>query len=299
MTQFIMIGHFQIFTTDDGNWIAHGSGSSGIVTRAQDTSSGRFIAMKIIPCTLRPEDTPPVVKQLQELYSSTHPGVVDFMGADYFPQKGCILIANEYMDLASLKDVMARVGPLPEVFLGFATSQVLNALVYLHRDRRLIHRDIKPSNILLNSSGMVKICDFGMSTTLASTLDPAHTWVGSTTYMSPERISGLQYIWNSDVWSLGISLVELANGDFPYKSNHKNKRMEMVDLLDQIIEEAPPQLDAARFSPEFCDFIACALRHKKEERPNADVLLGHPFVGKYQAADITPFLEQVIAAGAR
>jgi len=221
------------------------------------------------------------------------------MGADYFPQKGCILIATEYMDMASFKDIMARVGPLPEQFLGFASGQILGALVYLHRDRRLIHRDVKPSNMLLNSQGQVKICDFGMSTTLASTLDPAKTWVGSTTYMSPERISGLQYIWNSDIWSLGISLLECANNEFPYKSTHKKKSMELIDLSNQIVDAEPPQLDPQRFSPEFCSFIAHVLQHKPENRPNADALLAHPFVTKYQEVDISPFLEQIVAAGAR
>ena len=69
-----------------------------------------------------------------------------------------------------------------------------------------------------------------MSTQLQNTLDPANTWVGSTTYMSPERISGLQYIWNSDIWSLGISLVEIATGKFPYQQ--PGQQLELVSVFE-------------------------------------------------------------------
>ena len=177
--------------------------------------------------------------------------------------------------------------------VGFVSGRILDGLVYLHRERKQIHRDVKPSNILLNSRGEVKICDFGMSTQLQNTLDPANTWVGSTTYMSPERISGLQYIWNSDIWSLGISLVEIATGKFPYQQDHGE--LELVDLLDRIVDMEPPKLPET-FSADFRDFIALTLVKRVEERPHAEMLVGHPFVIRCQLADISEWMTAVIAA---
>ncbi len=154
-TPSIMIGPFQIPVNMDGSWIPFGQGSSGIVTRAQDSRSGGIIALKIIPVSLPDDKKAFVVNQLQELYSSKHPSVVDYYGADYFQEKSCIMIALEFMDMASFKDLRNRWGPIPEPILGYACGRVLDGLLYLHRERRLIHRDIKPSNLLLSSNGQV------------------------------------------------------------------------------------------------------------------------------------------------
>eukprot|EP00285_Hemiselmis_virescens_P008015 CAMPEP_0173392802 /NCGR_PEP_ID=MMETSP1356-20130122/21264_1 /TAXON_ID=77927 ORGANISM="Hemiselmis virescens, Strain PCC157" /NCGR_SAMPLE_ID=MMETSP1356 /ASSEMBLY_ACC=CAM_ASM_000847 /LENGTH=308 /DNA_ID=CAMNT_0014350707 /DNA_START=165 /DNA_END=1091 /DNA_ORIENTATION=+ len=294
-----MVGQFQVPVSADGGWIAFGQGKSGLVTRAQDTTTGSFIALKIIPVTLREEDRLSVLHQLQELYASKHPCVADFFGADYFSERSCTLIAMEYFDLASFKDIMNNTGPIPEHVLGFACNEVLEGLRYLHGERRLIHRDIKPSNLLLNSRGQVKISDFGMSTQLANTLDPANTWVGSTTYMSPERISGLQYVGNSDIWSLGISFVELATGSYPY-SSQPGQRLELVDLLDRIVDEEPPSVPQdSGFSADFHDFMCLCLKKRVEERPGATALQGHSFIQLHKGAQqVVPWLENVMRAAA-
>lgn len=151
----VIIGPFNIPVNVDGSWIPFGQGSSGIVTRAQDTRSGGYIALKIIPVSLPDDKRAFVVGQLQELYASRHPTVADYYGADYFAEKSCIMIALEFMDMASFKDVRARWGPVPEPVLGYACGRILEGLLYLHRERRLIHRDIKPSNLLVNSNGQV------------------------------------------------------------------------------------------------------------------------------------------------
>ena len=92
----------------------------------------------------------------------------------------------------------------------------MKGLQYLHKDRRIIHRDIKPSNLLMNSAGRLKIADFGVSGQLANSVSKCQTWVGTVTYMSPERIKGDAYGFASDSWSLGLSLLEFALGHFPY-----------------------------------------------------------------------------------
>jgi len=97
------------------------------------------------------------------------------------------------------------------------------------------HLDVKPSNILLNTNGQVKLCDFGVSGELINSI--ANTFVGTSTYMSPERIQGGQYAVKSDIWSLGISLWECAAGKAPYRGG-----VGVLDLLQQIVGEEPPEL---------------------------------------------------------
>lgn len=91
--------------------------------------------------------------------------------------------------------------------------QVLRGLSYLREKHKIIHRDVKPSNILVNSQGEIKICDFGVSGQLIDSM--ANTFVGTRSYMSPERLQGSQYSVASDLWSLGLSLVEISLGMYP------------------------------------------------------------------------------------
>lgn len=148
----------------------------------------------------------------------------------------------ELMDRGSLDDVYKKNGPVSPEVLGKITVAVVSGLTYLYDVHRIIHRDVKPSNVLVNSAGQIKICDFGVSGELINSV--ADTFVGTSTYMSvsfarsscdekitrsftvdtnygwflcqPERIQGAAYTVKSDVWSLGIMLVELALGRFPF-----------------------------------------------------------------------------------
>jgi mitogen-activated protein kinase kinase 1 len=104
---------------------------------------------------------------------------------------------------------------------------------YLHKKMKVIHRDIKPSNLLINSEGKVKIADFGVSGKLESTTDQKNTWVGTVTYMSPERFRGENYTADTDLWSLGLTLVECAWGRYPYpEDGTKKEGFGFWELLD-------------------------------------------------------------------
>src|SRR5690349_10222364 len=120
-------------------------------------------------------------------------------------------------------------------------SQVLRGLHYLHRTRRVIHRDIKPSNILLNTEGKAKLADFGVSGEVSDQVDAKMSFVGTVTYMSPERIKGESHTFNSDNWSLGLALVECALGYFPYLSAQQQQQrarkpggMGFWDIMEKI-----------------------------------------------------------------
>jgi len=120
----------------------------------------------------------------------------------------------EYMDKGSFDCIYKQIGPINIEVVSMVALSVLRGLTYLYDAHRIIHRDIKPSNILCNSEGDIKLCDFGVSGELINSI--AHTFVGTSIYMSPERIKGAEYSVKSDIWSLGISLIELAIGRFPF-----------------------------------------------------------------------------------
>jgi mitogen-activated protein kinase kinase 1 len=122
----------------------------------------------------------------------------------------------EYMDLGTLEDLIVPNSNFAEGPLGQISYQILKGLEYLHKVKHIVHRDIKPSNILINSNGEVKLADFGVSATIKSTVDNRTTFIGTARYMSLERLKGETYPPNSDVWSVGLSILECALGIFPY-----------------------------------------------------------------------------------
>jgi len=174
---------------------------------------------------------------------------------------------------------VATGGPLPEPVLAAIAHPVLRGLVYLHRELHVIHRDIKPSNILVDTAGNIKIADFGVSGNLAHTLAKCASWVGTVHYMSPERISGGSYSYDSDVWSLGITLLELAIASFPYLQGEafNAQRLSFWDLLHFIVESPPPS-PPTHFSVEFHHLITCSLQKHPGTRASSSQLLEHPFL---------------------
>ena len=150
---------------------------------------------------------------------------------------------------------MEELGCIPEQFIGRVSVSVLHGLSYLE-GLKIMHRDIKPSNILMNTSGDIKLCDFGVSTQLAHSMTA--TYVGTNAYMAPERVRGTPYTIRSEIWSLGLSLVELALGRFPYPADSTTtaRAITPIELLQCIVHEPPPRLPEADFSPQFVDFTA-------------------------------------------
>ena len=136
-----------------------------------------------------------------------------------------------------------------------------------------MHRDIKPSNVLVNSRGEIKLCDFGVSGELVNSI--ANTFVGTSTYMAPERIRGAAYSIKSDVWSVGLTLMELAIGKFPFDTGDTaagDRANEyptgILDLLQQIVHEPAPKLPKSDAFPDIIDqMIQKCLLKDPEQRP--------------------------------
>ena len=173
---------------------------------------------------------------------------------------------------------MSRVfGPVRVDVLGKIAEATLGGLTYLYVKHHIMHRDIKPSNILVNSRGSIKLCDFGVSGELINSI--ADTFVGTSTYMAPERIQGERYTVKSDVWSFGLSIMELAIGKFPFASNEQlsddddNAPAGILDLLQQIVHEPAPRLPKSDAFPSILeDMIQRCLYKNPDERPTPQEL---------------------------
>ncbi|EKM49552.1 uncharacterized protein PHACADRAFT_265092 [Phanerochaete carnosa HHB-10118-sp] len=192
-----------------------GQGNGGSVKMVEHVPTNTIMAKKIVLIDAKPAVRKQILRELQIMHDCNSQYIISFYGA--FISDPNICICMEFMDKGSLDGIYKKIGPIDVDVVGKVALAVLEGLTYLYDVHRIIHRDIKPSNILFNSKGQIKICDFGVSGELINSI--ADTFVGTSTYMSPERIQGAQYTVKSDVWSLGISLIELALGRFPFSDS--------------------------------------------------------------------------------
>lgn len=192
-----------------------GAGNGGTVTKVLHEKSGTVMAKKVVFIDAKPSVRKQILRELQILHECNSRYIVSFYGA--YLNEPHICMCMEFMDKDSLDGIYKKYGPISPEICGKIAVVVAHGLTYLYDVHRIIHRDVKPSNILVNGAGQIKICDFGVSGELINSI--ADTFVGTSTYMSPERIQGDQYSVKSDVWSLGVSIIELALGRFPFSEN--------------------------------------------------------------------------------
>ncbi|XP_054095364.1 dual specificity mitogen-activated protein kinase kinase 5 isoform X14 [Callithrix jacchus] len=195
-----------------------GHGNGGTVYKAYHVPSGKILAVKVILLDITLELQKQIMSELEILYKCDSSYIIGFYGAFFVENR--ISICTEFMDgicclistYVHLRRMYSVGGSLdvyrkiPEHVLGRIAVAVVKGLTYLW-SLKILHRDVKPSNMLVNTRGQVKLCDFGVSTQLVNSI--AKTYVGTNAYMAPERISGEQYGIHSDVWSLGISFMEI------------------------------------------------------------------------------------------
>ncbi|TYI71782.1 hypothetical protein E1A91_D07G013800v1 [Gossypium mustelinum] len=262
-----------------------GKGNGGIVQLVQHKWTLQFFALKVIQMNIEESARKQIAKELKINQFSQCPYVVVCYKS--FFNNGAISIILEYMDGGSLADFLKKVKSIPEPYLAAICKQVLKGLIYLHHEKHIIHRDLKPSNLLINHRGEVKITDFGVSAIMTSTSGLASTFVGTYNYMSPERIIGGNYGNKSDIWSLGLVLLECATGEFPYSPPDQAEGWtNFYELMEQIVQQPPPSAPSNNFSPEFCSFISACVRKDPKERKSAPELLALPFLNMYNDLDV-------------
>ncbi|KAI8057246.1 kinase-like domain-containing protein [Syncephalis plumigaleata] len=254
-----------------------GAGAGGTVSRVLHVPTRVVMAKKNIHVEMQPQVKKQVLRELEILHHCDSPYIVTFYGA--FLSEPDVCMCMEHMDVGSLDNIYRKHGAIPTPILGKITEAVLGGLVYLYEQHRIIHRDVKPSNILVNSAGKIKICDFGVSGVLINSI--ANTFVGTSNYMSPERIKGQEYSVISDVWSLGITLQELALGAFPFPSG-----LAIFELLQYIVNEPVPTLPEGKFPDIFNDFINHCLVKDPQKRMTPKDLTMHPFVQMSMMEDV-------------
>ncbi|ROJ30552.1 Dual specificity mitogen-activated protein kinase kinase 4 [Anabarilius grahami] len=248
------------FTAEDLKDLGEiGRGAYGSVNKMVHKPSQQIMAVKRIRSTVDEREQKQLLMDLDVVMrSSDCPYIVQFYGALF--REGDCWICMELMSTSfdkfykyvysSLDEV------IPEEILGKITLATVKALNHLKENLKIIHRDIKPSNILLDRKGNIKLCDFGISGQLVDSIAKTRD-AGCRPYMAPERIdpsaSRQGYDVRSDVWSLGITLYELATGRFPYP-----KWNSVFDQLTQVVKGDPPQLSSSeerQFSPKFINFV--------------------------------------------
>ncbi|TFK26978.1 STE/STE7/MEK1 protein kinase [Coprinopsis marcescibilis] len=258
-----------------------GQGNGGSVEKVEHLPTGTIMAKKSVLIDAKSAVRKQILRELDIMHECQSDFIISCFGS--FLAEPNICICMEFMDKGSFDGIYKQVGPLDAEVVGLVALSVLEGLTYLYDEHRIMHRDIKPSNILFNSEGQIKLCDFGVSGELINSV--ANTFVGTSVYMSPERIqgSGSGYSVKSDVWSLGISLVELALGSFPFTDPPDDDD----DLSD--LEDSP---DATRTPTHRDSFILTQKTAKRQSRRKSKLAFNPD--GQLSTMSIFELIHQIV-----
>ncbi|EME26468.1 serine/threonine protein kinase isoform 1 [Galdieria sulphuraria] len=246
-----------------------GSGSFGEVYKALNLRTKQLLAVKVIDLEDAEGDLEEVRRETRILAQLRNPYIVTYYSSLVF--ETTLWIIMEYLEGGSLRDLLdCRRQPFKESIIARFIQNILQGLKYLHMEKR-IHRDIKAANVLLSKSGVAKLVDFGVSQQLSKTMQRRNTFVGTPYWMAPEVIAASYYDEKADIWSLGITILELACGKPPWFQVHPMKALFLIS------EEDPPILKG-NFSSDLKDFVSHCLHKEPEERWDAIRLLKHPFL---------------------
>ncbi|XP_034054507.1 LOW QUALITY PROTEIN: serine/threonine-protein kinase TAO1-like [Gymnodraco acuticeps] len=247
-----------------------GHGSFGAVYFARDIRTNEVVAIKKMSYNGKQsnEKWQDIIKEVKFLQRIRHPNSIEYKGC--YLREHTAWLVMEYC-LGSASDLLeVHKKPLQEVEIAAITHGALQGLAYLH-SHNMIHRDVKAGNILLTEPGLVKLADFGS----ASIASPANSFVGTPYWMAPEVILAMdegQYDGKIDIWSLGITCIELAERKPPLFN------MNAMSALYHIAQNESPTLQSSEWTDYFRNFIDSCLQKIPQDRPHSDDMLGHAFL---------------------
>ena len=255
-----------------------GQGNYGRVYKALHKKTGKIYSAKIAYIE-KTNEVENFKKEINILSQCDNQYIVHYYGSYIKDHK--IWIILEFCDGGSLYELI-KILPknLNEEQIASLTFMILKGLTFLHENKK-IHRDIKAENILLTREGIAKLGDFGVSTQLMHSFSKKITKIGTPFYMSPEVILQNKYDYKCDIWSLGISTIEMAEGEPPFA------KVKGYWVLKKIIMHPPNGLkNKEKWSKEFNNFVENCLIYDPEKRPSAKELLQHPFIIKFNRGNM-------------
>ncbi|KAK9061717.1 hypothetical protein SSX86_018900 [Deinandra increscens subsp. villosa] len=271
-----------------------GEGVSASVYRALCVPLNEIVAIKVLDLERCNNDLDGIRREVQTMSLINHPNLLQSYCS--FTSGHKLWVVMPYMSGGSCLHIMKSSFPdgFEERVIATLLREVLKALVYLHAHGH-IHRDVKAGNILVDFNGSIKLADFGVSACMFDAGDrqrSRNTFVGTPCWMAPEVMQQLHgYDFKADIWSFGITALELAHGHAPFSKYPPMK------VLLMTLQNAPPGLDYERdkkFSKSFKDMVAACLVKDPKKRPSSEKLMKHPFFKHAKTAD---YLERSILDG--
>ncbi|XP_067889954.1 mitogen-activated protein kinase kinase kinase kinase 4 isoform X4 [Heterodontus francisci] len=258
-----------------------GNGTYGQVYKGRHVKTGQLAAIKVMDVTEDEEEEIKLEINMLKKYSH-HRNIATYYGA--FIKKSPpghddqLWLVMEFCGAGSITDLVKNTkgNSLKEDWIAYICREILRGLSHLHV-HHVIHRDIKGQNVLLTENAEVKLVDFGVSAQLDRTVGRRNTFIGTPYWMAPEVIAcdenpDATYDYRSDLWSLGITAIEMAEGAPPLCDMHPMRALFLIP------RNPPPRLKSKKWSKKFFSFIESCLVKNYMQRPSTEHLLKHPFI---------------------